>query len=112
MSDNILQFPKQKKSSPPQNEEELKATIEQVRGRFVTETAVEIAFDAFRYIEKAGCDITSNYSSRHDLILISEAIKSAMYRSLGMKHPLQDFAVSVVDESKIDVDFAMPATEE
>ena len=112
MSDNILQFPKQKKNTPPQTEEELKASIEQVRGRFVTETAVEIAFDAFRYIEKAGCDITSNYSSRHDLILIVEAVKSAMYRSLGMKHPLQDFAISVVDESKIDTDFAMPVAEE
>ena len=48
MSDNILQFPKQKKNTPPQTEEELKASIEQVRGRFVTETAVEIAFDVFQ----------------------------------------------------------------
>ena len=112
MSDNILQFPKQKKNTPPQTEEELKASIEQVRGRFVTETAVEIAFDVFRNIENAGCDINSNNSSRHDLILIVEAVKSAMYRSLGMKHPLQDFAISVVDESKIDTDFAMPVAEE
>ena len=97
--DNVVQFPIDKKSTPPQNEEELQA-------------AVEIAFDVFRHMERTGCDINSNHSSRHDLILISESIKSAMYRSLGMKHPLQEFAVNVVDESNIDADFAMPLADE
>ena len=31
---------------------------------------------------------------------------------LGMKHPLQEFAVNVVDESNIDADFAMPLADE
>ena len=109
---NVIRFPIHKKNTPPQNEEELQAAVEDERGRFVTEAAVEIAFDVFRHMERTGCDINSNHSSRHDLILISESIKSAMYRTLGMKHPLQTFAVNVVDESNSDTDFAMPLADE
>jgi len=105
---DILQFPKDKMASPPQNEEELRASIEKVRSQFVTEAAVEIAFDVFRNMEKNGCDIHKDNLSHHDLILVSESIKSAMYRSLGMKHPLQKFAVSVIETSKTDTDFNMP----
>jgi hypothetical protein len=59
-------------------------------------------------MEKNGCDIHTNKLSHHDLILVSESIKSAMYRSLGMKHPLQKFAVSVIEVSDTDTDFNMP----
>lgn len=105
---DILQFPKEKMAVPPQNEEELRASVEKVRNQFVTEAAVEIAFDVFRNMEKTGCDIHKDNLSHHDLILVSESIKSAMYRSLGMKHPLQKFAVECIEASKTDTDFDMP----
>ena len=105
---DILQFPKKRYVAPPQNEEELAASIEKVRTQFVTQAAVEIAFDVFRTMEKNGCDIHADKMSHHDLVLVSESIKSAMYRSLGMKHPLQKFAVDVIEVSKTDTDFDMP----
>ena len=104
----VIKFPKDKIARPPQNEAELAASIEKVRNKFVTDAAVEFAFDVFRKMEKNGCDITSNDLSRHDLILISESIKSAMYRSIGMRHPLQKFATNVIEVSGTDTDFKMP----
>ena len=105
---NIIKFPKEKMVAPPQREDEMRASIDKVKGQYVTEAAVEIAFDVFRTMEKNGCDIHTNKLSHHDLILVSESIKSAMYRSLGMKHPLQKFAVSVIEVSDTDTDFNMP----
>ena len=105
---DILQFPKDKMAAPPQNEDELRASLEKVRNQFVTQAAVEIAFEVFRDMEKSGCDIHKEEESHHDLILVSESIKSAMYRSLGMKHPLQKFAVECIEASKTDTDFDMP----
>jgi len=105
---NIIKFPKERMASPPQSEVEMRASIDKVKGQFVTEAAVEIAFDVFRTMEKNGCDIHKDKQSHHDLVLVSEAIKSAMYRSLGMKHPLQKFAVSVIEVSETDTNFNMP----
>ena len=45
---DILQFPKDKMAAPPQNEVELRASLEKVRNQFVTQAAVEIAFEVFR----------------------------------------------------------------
>ena len=108
----VIKFPKDKIAYPPQNELELAASMELVKNKFVTEAAVEFAFDVFRKMDKNGCDITSDDSSRHDLILISESIKSAMYRSIGMKHPLQKFATNVIEVSGTDTDFKMPTDKE
>ena len=109
---NIIQFPGTHKIHPPQNEDELRASVEKVKAQFVTDTAVEIAFEVFRDMERAGCDINSTATSREDLILVSESIKSAMYRSLGMKHPLQKFAAQVIEVSNTDTDFLMPSSDD
>lgn len=109
---NVVKFPKLKRATPPQNEKELEASMQEVRSRFATETAIEIAFDVFRQMERAGFDINNSDSSRCDLLLISDSIKSAMYRALGMKHPLQDFAQEIVDRHPIETDFKMPMVED
>lgn len=102
---NVIRFPRERMDYPPQNEKELEQSLKDVKQRFVTETAVEFAFDVFRNMEKSGCDIKTDKKSHHDLILISEAIKSAMYRSVGVDHPLQKFAVDVVEISEADIEF-------
>ena len=102
---NVIRFPVESQRHPPQSEEELKKSLLDVKQRFVTSTAVEFAFDVFRNMEQSGCDIKTDKKARHDLILISEAIKSAMYRSVGMAHPLQKFAVDVVEISEADIEF-------
>ena len=109
---NIVQFPNIKKATPPQNVKELEASVQEVRARFATEVAVELAFDVFRNMEKAGLDINHNDGSRYDLLLITDSIKSAMFRSLNIKHPLQDFAQDVVEHKGVNTDFNMPVAEE
>jgi len=102
---NVIRFPGFKQDCPPQNEEDLKKSLRDVKERFVSEAAVEFAFDVFRNMEKSGCDINSDKKARHDLVLISEAIKSAMYRSVGVHHPLQKFAVDVIEPAESEIDF-------
>jgi|TARA_R110000744_G_scaffold23505_4_gene59545 hypothetical protein len=102
---NVIRFPFEGQSHPPQSEEELRKSLLDVKQRFVTASAVEFAFGVFRNMEQSGCDIKTDEKARHDLILISESIKSAMYRSVGMDHPLQKFAADVVEISEADIEF-------
>lgn len=105
MSSNIVAFPGFSKPHPPQNEEEFDEHITSIREKFVTEAAVEFAFEVFRNMEKHGCDINTNKAIRPDLILISESIKSAMFKSFNMDHPLQSFAHEVISEEDSDIGF-------
>ena len=105
MPSNIVAFPGFKKPHPPQSEKEFEDHITDIRNKFVSEAAVEFAFEVFRNMEKHGCDINSNKAIRPDLILISEAIKSAMYRSINVDHPLQSFAKEVISEEESGILF-------
>ena len=105
MASNVVAFPGSKKPHPPQSEEEFEEHITDIRNKFVSEAAVEFAFEVFRNMEKHGCDINTNKAIRPDLILISEAIKSAMYRSINVDHPLQSFAKEVISEEESGIAF-------
>ena len=105
MASNVVAFPGSKKPHPPQSEEEFEDHITDIRNKFVSEAAVEFAFEVFRNMEKHGCDINTNKAIRPDLILISEAIKSAMYRSINIDHPLQSFAKEVISEEDSGIAF-------
>ena len=105
MSNNVVAFPGLKQPRLPQSENEFEEHISEIRNKFVTEAAVEFAFEVFRNMEKHGCDINSNKEIRPDLILISEAIKSAMYRSINVDHPLQSFAKEVISEEESGIAF-------
>ena len=39
------------------------------------------------------------------MLLINEAIKSCLYRTMGEKHPLQEFAENVINLKDSDIDF-------
>ena len=88
---NVIQFPvKNYKPHVPQTEKELKAHAEAIRLKFIQQHAVDFAFDCFRSLETHGFDLRSDPEIKYDLVLISEAIKSAMCRSLEQKHPYRN----------------------
>jgi|TARA_A100001391_G_C5002724_1_gene261191 hypothetical protein len=104
---NVIQFPvKNYKPHVPQTEKELKAHAEAIRLKFIQQHAVDFAFDCFRSLETHGFDLRSDPEIKYDLVLISEAIKSAMCRSLEQKHPLQEFAQNIINLKEADIDFA------
>lgn len=102
---NVIAFPKRSKLHPPQSEDELKSHANAIRQKFISTHAVDFAFDVFRTLETHGFDLKSDQQIRYDLVLISEAIKSSMARSLGMKHPLQEFAQNIINLNDSDINF-------
>ena len=102
---NIVKFPVVKRDHVPQTEEELQKSISKVRESFVTSTAVDLAFDLFGKLETAGINLQDDEKIRYDLIMISESIKSAMFRSLQMRHPLQEFSENIINIDESDISF-------
>ena len=47
-------------------------------------------------MESHGFDLQQQENIKYDLVLISEAIKSALLRSQDEKHPLQEFAENII----------------
>jgi len=102
---NVVAFPGKMSLHPPQNEEELKSHAQLIRQKFIQNHAVDFAFDVFRTLETHGFDLRADDQSRYDLVLISEAIKSSLCRSMGIKHPLQEFAQNIINLKDADIDF-------
>tara|TARA_R110002020_G_scaffold3911_5_gene17246 strand:- start:4081 stop:4422 length:342 start_codon:yes stop_codon:yes gene_type:complete len=103
---NVIVFPQHKVGArPPQNENELKAHAEAIRQKFIQDHATDFAFDVFRQLESHGFDLRNSADIKYDLVLISEAIKSAMCRSLEHKHPLQEFAQNIINLKDSDINF-------
>ena len=102
---NIVAFPGHTQLHPPQNEEELAAHAQLIRQKFIQNHAVDFAFDVFRTLETHGFDLQTDDQIKYDLVLISEAIKSAMTRSMGMRHPLQEFAQNIINLKDADINF-------
>ena len=90
---------------PPQTEEELVKHAQTIRQKFISNHAVDFAFDVFRTLETHGFDLQGDTQIKYDLVLISEAIKSSMCRSLGMKHPLKEFAQHIINLKDSAINF-------
>ena len=102
---NVVSIPKSHKPRPPQNEDELKAHAQHIRHKFITQHSVDFAFDVFRTMESHGFDLQQQENIKYDLVLIREAIKSALLRSQDEKHPLQEFAENIINLKDSDIDF-------
>jgi hypothetical protein len=96
MSDNLIVFPKEKLSRPPQSMSEIIDMVSENRISHIAEilddvmTAVVcISSDHGYYLVGEDCI--------KDLTLVSEALRSTMYKCVGIDHPLQAIAENHVD---------------
>lgn len=97
---NVVQFPKQKRNSPPQTMEELLGTVEETRKEHVEYLLDEILSNSFRILYEEGFDLGSDHCVNSTAFMV-EAFKAAIYRSVGIEHTLQEIAdqvMNVVDE--------------
>lgn len=90
--DNVVQFPKAKKNSPPQNLEEVQSNLDAVRTLHVEETMAVLAGTMFDQLAVSGFDFDSEEEVPKDIkdvALVFESIRSLLMKQYGMEHPFQ-----------------------
>ena len=106
MTTNVIQFPKLKRNTPPQSIEELNKNIEETRKEHVEYVIDETMSFAFQRAFDEGFDLGQDDCFKTTAMLV-EAYRAALYRSVGIEHPLQDFAetaFAITDEDGNPVD--------
>jgi len=87
---NVVQFPKEKRGSPPQSMDEVHDNLENVRHVHVDETMAIIAEVIFDHLSLSGFNFTPEDDSYvKDVALAFEAITSMLYKYHSMDYPLQ-----------------------
>lgn len=87
---NVVQFPKEKRGSPPQSLDEVHDNLENVRHVHVDETMAIIAEVIFDNLAISGFNFTPEDGSYvKDVALAFEAIASMLYKYHSMDYPLQ-----------------------
>ena len=87
---NIVQFPKEKRGSPPQSMDEVHDNLENVRHVHVDETMAIIAEVIFDNLAISGFNFTPEDETYvKDVALAFEAITSMLYKYHSMDYPLQ-----------------------
>ena len=102
---NIILFPHQKQSSPPQTLEEMSVSIAKTRASFIRNLSVDVSLRVFTELEILGVDISKDEGFKNDMLLIHECIKSTMARRVGLSHPLQEYASKMKADTS-DITFA------
>ena len=87
---NVVQFPKEKRGSPPQSMNEVHDNLENVRHVHVDETMAIIAEVIFDNLSLSGFNFTPEDETYvKDVALAFEAITSMLYKYHSMDYPLQ-----------------------
>ena len=87
---NIVQFPREKRGSPPQSMDEVHDNLENVRHVHVDETMAIIAEVIFDNLSLSGFNFTPEDETYvKDVALAFEAITSMLYKYHSMDYPLQ-----------------------
>lgn len=92
---NVVAFPKAHKDAPAQSLEEVIERVSENRREHVNHIVDELGsfFVARAYDE--GFPIDGDDCLK-DVILVVEAMRSAMYKSIGLNHPMQAIVASVI----------------
>lgn len=98
MSDNVVVFPKQKKGSAPLTMEEVYQAALENRKDHIEYLIDEVLSDAFIYVREAGFDMGEEKCTKTTAMVI-ESLRSALYQSAGIFHPLQPVAEMMFDRN-------------
>ena len=96
---NVVQFPKSKRNSPPQTNEEMMEGIVYVRKEKIDSLIDDFLGDFFGYCSSEGFDLSGDICVKETAFMI-EAIQSALYKTVNITHPMQklsDQCVSFID---------------
>jgi hypothetical protein len=101
MTDNVIRFPKQHRSAPPQSVEEVQERVENIRKEMADEAVGAGMVGLFEALANAGIDLTNEECHLHNA-LICEAIRAAVYKSLTLNHDFHSMVKEMFDFEYLD----------
>lgn len=102
MTNNVIVFPKMKRDTPPQSLEELHEKRETVKREHAEMVLDDVMSNVFYHLSEEGFDMSDDDCIKTTALLI-ESMRSAMYKSVDIFHPLHDIADSMFQyESQVE----------
>ena len=106
---NVILFPKEKKNCPPQSVEEIQVRLEEKKTEYVNDMVDYYGTEMLAKISQDGFEIDEDNFMK-DFAFTLESLRSGLYRSIGIEHPLQNsvdeaIKVSMIDDDTEDEDF-------
>lgn len=100
MSKNkILQFPKSKRDTPPQNLEEYAERAAEYSRKYSQEFCERLSKHVFTEMARDGIDFDKRSEElMPNSVLVMESILALHMKASGLFHPLQEFAEDAFDE--------------
>ena len=97
---NVIQFPERPGALVPKNEnnlseddvEEMEDRLKEIHMNHIDKSSTHISRMIIHKFDSYGYNVMGRDGSLKDLVLITEAIKSAMYRFHGIEHVFQEIA--------------------
>lgn len=92
---NVVAFPKAHKDAPPQSLEEVIERVSENRKEHINHIVDDLGNFFVSRVYEEGFPIDSEECFK-DVILVIEAMRSAMFKSIGLDHPMQDMVENVI----------------
>ena len=95
--DNVVQFPKHKKGTPPQSIADITANINMFRQEYITELTMAIFQQSMDMFELNGIliDDTTNYDK--EVAIMIEALTSILYKYFKMDYENSDAIDKIIE---------------
>ena len=97
MTDNIIQFPKEKMRTPPQSKKELDAELLNNKVAYVEDVASHYASSVFNKLAMHGFNVDDDNFIK-DYAYVIESLKSCLLNNVGVTHPIQKTVIEDVNK--------------
>ena len=99
---NVIAFPKEKKNCPPQSIEEVQDRLAVKKIEYVNEIVDYYGTELLAKISQDGFEIDEDNFMK-DFAFTLESLRSGLYRSVGVEHPLQESVDEAIEISLSDI---------
>jgi hypothetical protein len=100
--DNVVQFPVDKWAGPPQTLEETRKAIQDSQLNYINSITVPYAQRLMMQMGQDGVPIhTQEFAA--DFAFVVEAMRSCLYRTINIDHPMQETVDKLVDSDEVDL---------
>jgi len=96
MTDNVIEFPRNKSQIFPINLEESLEHIDEVRKEYCDEVCTDAVEAVFSVFQSYGIFVKPDESAIKNIVFMEEAIKSLLYSQKNVEHSFQEIADSVI----------------
>jgi hypothetical protein len=101
---DLIKFPKAY-DGPPRSPEDIAKDKAFAKERWIVDSSVEMTFGLVKELEQYGIDLHNDPYIKYDLLMLNEALKALLYRSLRIQHPFQRLSQDIIKEKDADAFF-------